>query len=59
VQSFLQDFRYAWCALRKRRTRHEGKIAVYFPHQQVASSDMFLVARTSSKASRLCRRHHA
>jgi len=28
---------------------NEGKIAVYFPHQQVASNDMFLVARTSSK----------
>jgi predicted permease len=27
---------------------NEGKIAVYFPHQQFADSDMFLVARTSS-----------
>jgi predicted permease len=27
---------------------NEGKIAVYFPHKQIAASAMFLVARTSS-----------
>src|SRR5262249_35124948 len=32
---------------------NEGKIAVYFPHQQAASSGMFLVARTSLDAAGL------
>jgi MacB-like periplasmic core domain len=27
---------------------NEGKIAVYFPHQQMAANDMFLAARTTS-----------
>jgi putative ABC transport system permease protein len=32
---------------------NEGKIAVYFPHQQMASSGMFLVARASSDPAAL------
>ncbi|HXJ95137.1 MAG TPA: ABC transporter permease [Terriglobia bacterium] len=30
---------------------NEGKIAVYFPHQQIGDSDMFLVAHTTSAPS--------
>jgi predicted permease len=32
---------------------NEGKIAVYFPHQQQSSSSMFLVTRTSSEVAGL------